>query len=140
MRATIRPASPADIPRIMQIRHAVRENRLSDPDLVTSADCAAFIEHSDIWVWVEDDLILAFAAGDTRNGWIWALFVDPDHEGRGIGQALLPLACDTLRNGGHTSATLSTTAGTRADRFYRRNGWTAIGTNEKGEIVFQKPI
>jgi GNAT superfamily N-acetyltransferase len=140
MRKTIRPASPGDIPRIMEIRHAVRETvspiRASLPPPI----CAAFIEHSDIWVWVEDDLILAFAAGDTRNGWIWALFVDPGHEGRGIGQALLPLACDTLRNGGHTSATLSTTAGIRADRFYRRNGWTGIGTNEKGEIVFQKPI
>ena len=57
----------------MEIRHAVRENRLSDPNLVTSADCAAFIEPSDIWVWIEDDPVRAFAAGDTRNGWIWAL-------------------------------------------------------------------
>jgi GNAT superfamily N-acetyltransferase len=85
---TDRRAVPSDIQRIMTIRHAVRENRLSDPNSVTAADCAAFIERSEIWVWEEDGLILGFSAGDVRIGWIWALFVAPGHEGRGIGRAL----------------------------------------------------
>jgi GNAT superfamily N-acetyltransferase len=136
----IRRAGRADVPRIMQIRHAVRENRLSDPNSVTAADCVAFMERSEFWVWEEDGVILGFAAGDPRNGWIFALFVDPEHEGRGIGRALLPLACATLRSVGYDIATLSTSPGTRAERFYRTNGWAAIGTNSKGEFVFEKRL
>jgi ribosomal protein S18 acetylase RimI-like enzyme len=136
----IRRAVPADVPRIMTIRHAVRENRLSDPNSVTPADCAAFIDRSEIWVWVEEGLILGFAAGDLRDGWIWALFVAPGHEGRGIGRTLLRLACETLRNSGYSVATLSTDKGTRAERFYRADGWTETGKNEKGELVFEKQL
>jgi GNAT superfamily N-acetyltransferase len=122
----------------MEIRHSVRENRLSDPNLVTASDCAAFLARSEIWVWVENGVVQGLAAGDTRDGWIWALFVAPGCEGRGIGQALIALACETLRNAGYTVATLSTVEDTRAERFYRTNGWTAIGRNEKGEVVFQR--
>jgi GNAT superfamily N-acetyltransferase len=136
----IRRAVHADVPRIMTIRHAVRENRLSDPNAVTAAHCVAFIDRAEIWVWVEDGLIQGFAAGDPRDGQIFALFVEPSREGRGIGQALLPLACATLRNAGHTIATLSTDPGTRGERFYRANGWTPTGVNGKGEIVFEKRL
>jgi GNAT superfamily N-acetyltransferase len=122
----------------MEIRHSVQENRLSDPSLVTPADCAAFIERSEIWVWTEEGIVQGLSAGDTRDGWIWALFAAPGYEGRGIGQALIPLACETLREGGYTVATLSTDEGTLAERFYRANGWTMIGRNQKGELVFQK--
>jgi GNAT superfamily N-acetyltransferase len=138
--ATIRKAVHADVQRIMQIRHAVRENRLGDPNAVTAADCTAFIDRAEIWVWAEDGAILGLAAGDPRAGSIFALFVDPAHEGRGIARALLPLACDTLRAAGLKAATLSTDPGTRAERFYRMNGWIEVGRNHKGEIVFQRPL
>src|SRR5690348_12204788 len=93
----IRRAIQGDVARIMEIRHSVRENRLSDPNLLTGKDCAEFIERSEIWVWEEDGIVQAFAAGDIRDGWIWALFVAPEYEGRGIGKALLSMACETLR-------------------------------------------
>jgi ribosomal protein S18 acetylase RimI-like enzyme len=138
--ADIRRAVHGDVPRIMSIRHAVLENRLSDPNSVTPADCIAFIDRSEIWVWVEDETILGFAAGDPSNGQIFALFVDPKHERRGIGRALLSLACATIRNAGHCVATLSTDPGTRAERFYRADGWMTTGVNSKGEIVFEKRL
>ena len=124
----------------MEIRHSVRENRLSDPNLVTGKDCAEFIERSEMWVWEEDGIVQAFAAGDIRDGWIWALFVAPEYEGRGIGKALLSMACETLRNAGYTVANLSTAAGTRAARFYAENGWTLISNNGRGEVLFNKQL
>lgn len=136
----IRRAVQTDIRRIMEIRYSVRENRLSDPNLVTATDCEAFIKRSEIWVWEEDGAVQGFAAGDARDGWIFGLFVAPQYEGRGIGQALLPLACETLRKAGYTIAKLSTVAGTRAERFYRTNGWTTTGKDQKGELVFQKRL
>jgi GNAT superfamily N-acetyltransferase len=136
----IRRAIQGDVARIMEIRHSVRENRLSDPNLVTGKDCAEFIERSEIWVWEEDGIVQAFAAGDIRDGWIWALFVAPEYEGRGIGKALLSMACETLRNAGYTVANLSTAAGTRAERFYMENGWTSVSNNRRGEVLFNKQL
>ena len=136
----IRRAIQSDVARIMEIRHSVRENRLSNPNLVTADDCAEFIERSEMWVWEEDGIVQAFAAGDIRDGWIWALFVAPEYEGRGIGRALLSMACETLRNAGYTVANLSTAAGTRAERFYTEDGWTLVNENGRGEVLFNKPL
>jgi GNAT superfamily N-acetyltransferase len=136
----IRRAIQGDVARIMEIRHSVRENRLSNPNLVTGKDCAEFIERSEMWVWEEDGIVQAFAAGDIRDGWIWALFVAPEYEGRGIGRALLSMACETLRNAGYTVANLSTAAGTRAERFYLENGWTVVNNNQRRELLFNKPL
>ena len=93
-----------------------------------------------IWVWEEAGAVQAFAAGDVRDGWIWALFVAPEYEGRGIGRALLSMACETLRNAGYTVANLSTAAGTRAERFYTENGWTLVSNNRRGELLFNKQL
>jgi GNAT superfamily N-acetyltransferase len=136
----IRRATPADVARISEIRFAVRENRLADPSRVTPADVAWFIEHPGIWVWDDGGRIVGFAAADPRDATIWALFVDPAHERRGIGRALLDAACGVLRAAGHPFATLTTDPGTRAERFYRAGGWTAVGRNARGEIVFQSPL
>lgn len=136
----VRKARSTDIPRLVQIRSAVRENILSDPSRVTMADYRWFIDNSTIWTWVEDEQIVGFAAGDPRDGTIWALFVDPSREGRGIAQVLLPLACSTLRQAGHKTVTLGTDPGTRAERFYRRNGWVPVGHKANGEILFRLEI
>jgi GNAT superfamily N-acetyltransferase len=136
----IRRAVQSDVARIMEIRHLVRENRLSDPNLVTTEDCAEFIARSEIWVWDAEGVVQGFAAGDIRDGWIWALFVAPEYEGRGIGKALLSMACETLRNAGYAVANLSTAEGTRAERFYRKNGWTAVNKNGRSELLFKKRL
>ena len=95
MSGHIRRARLEERPRISEIRFAVRENQLLDPSRVTDADYHWFSENPGIWVWEEDGHILGFSAADTRDGTIWALFIDPDHEGRGIGRALLrrPATC-----------------------------------------------
>jgi GNAT superfamily N-acetyltransferase len=134
-----RRATYADVPRIMEIRHAVRENRLSDPNSVTAADCIAFIDRAEMWVCTDAaGEVQGFSAGDPRDGSIWALFVDPPHEGRGIGRVLLARACHTVRSAGFSTATLNTAPGTRAERFYRMDGWIETGRSAKGEIVFQR--
>src|SRR4029453_18438839 len=137
MSGHIRRALLEERPRVMEIRFAVRENRLGDPSRVTDADYQWFSENPGIWVWEEDGRILGFSAADTRDGSIWALFIDPEHEGRGIGRALLTKACAVLRDAGHPAATLTTDPGTRADRFYREAGWTALEIDRRGEQVFR---
>ena len=137
----IRPAVRADIPRIFEIRHGVRENRLTDPGAVTEADAKRFIEQGALWVWQESDSPVAgFSASDRSGGSIWALFVAAGHEGKGIGRALLQQACEALREAGHREAWLTTEPGTRAERHYRAAGWTASGYSPKGELIFRKAL
>jgi len=137
----IRPATAGDIPRIFEIRHSVRENRLSDPGAVTETDAMWFVDNGTLWVWHEPDApITGFSACDTSDGTVWALFVAPGHEGKGIGRALLQTACDALRAAGHREARLTTSPGTRAERHYRAAGWIANGYSQKGELIFQKRL
>lgn len=133
----IRRARPEDHPRVTEIRMSVKENILRDPSRVTVADYKWFEENPGVWVWEEDGRILGFSAADTRDGSIWALFIDTAHEGRGIGRALFAKACDVLREAGHTTGSLTTDPGSRADRFYQRAGWKVLGTTERGERIFE---
>jgi GNAT superfamily N-acetyltransferase len=134
--AMIRRAQTKDVPQLMRIRASVRENILSDPAKVPASLVVEFIGHSGIWLWEENGAVLGFAAADTRDGSIWALFIEPAAEGRGIGRALLPRALDDLRAKGWKQARLSTDADSRADRFYRRNGWTPRELLPNGERLF----
>jgi GNAT superfamily N-acetyltransferase len=137
----IRLATRGDIPRIFEIRHGVGENRLTDPGAVTDADADRLIDAGALWVWQKaDGLVAGFSASDRHNGLIWALFVAPGHESKGIGRALLAKACEALRDAGHREAWLTTEPGTRAEHHYRAAGWTASGYSEKGELIFRKAL
>jgi GNAT superfamily N-acetyltransferase len=136
MPALIRRATDADRDRISEIRFSVKENVLRDRSRVTPDMVTWFIDNPGIWLWEEDGKVLGFSAADTRDGTIFALFIDPKHEGRGIGRALFARALDSLREAGHSTGSLTTQPGSRADRFYQRAGWKVIGTSERGERIF----
>lgn len=65
---------------------------------------------------------------DPTLGDLYALYLDPDHWGRGIGYALQTAALDRLGTHGFTHAGLWVLDGNeRALRFYQRTGWTDTG-------------
>ena len=123
----IRNARESDILRLMEIRAAVRENPLRDASRVTLADYQWFIVNPGIFVWEEGGRIVGVSAADPRDGSIWALFLDQAYEGRGIAQLLFKRACLVLRNAGYKRMWLTTSAGTRAEKFYRKAGWVVVG-------------
>lgn len=133
----IRKAARADITRLKEIRSAVAENILTNPDLVTDKDYEWFIESGLLWVWDENDTIKGFAAGDSRKGWIWALFVDPVYEGMGIGRILFSYACQDLCNAGFKEIFLSTDENSRAATFYRAAGWQQVKKLNENEAVYR---
>jgi GNAT superfamily N-acetyltransferase len=112
-------------------------NVLRDRRRVTHDMITWFIDNPGIWLWEEDGRVLGFSAADPRDGTIFALFIDPQHEGRGIGRALFARALDCLREAGHATGALTTEPGSRADRFYQRWGWKVVGTTERGERLFE---
>jgi GNAT superfamily N-acetyltransferase len=134
----IREAIPDDIPHIQIVRNSVRENMLSDPALVSDADCLEYItQRGKGWVCEIEKQITGFAIADLQENNIWALFVHPDHVSKGIGKALHARMLDWYFEQNKTEAWLSTAPGTRADSFYRKRGWKETGIYGKGEIRFE---
>lgn len=136
----IRKATASDHARIHAIRMGVRENMLSDPSLVTAEEVDWYREQAIFLVAEEAGEVVAFTCANHQTGLIWALFVDPEHEGRGHGRALLDAALAGLAAAGHAQAWLTTGSETRAERFYRRHGWREMGRSIDGQIVFIRTL
>lgn len=133
-----REALVSDIPQIQLVRNAVKENMLSDPALVSDADCEEFMTvRGKGWVCTADDIVVGFAIADLKDNNIWALFIDPAFEGRGIGKQLHRLMMDWYFNQDKDHVWLGTAPGTRAEKFYANQGWTATGTVHKNETKFE---
>ncbi len=110
---------------MLRIRLAVNENRLRDPGRVTPQMYEDFLERDGRgWVAQIDGVTVAFSYANRLDGSIWALFVDPEHEGKGLAKVLLGLATAWLFESGFAEIMLDTGTGTRADLFYARQGWT----------------
>jgi GNAT superfamily N-acetyltransferase len=132
-----RIARAGDIAAMSAIRLAVRENRLTDPARVTAQMYADYLDLLGRgWVCERDGAIAGFAYADRPEGSIWALFVDPAHEGLGIGKHLLALATGYLFDHGHAQVVLTTGPGTRADRFYIAQGWRRSHAEGEREASF----
>ena len=136
----LRKADRTDMPRLTEIRMAVTENVLTDPQSVTPADVTWFLDHAAIWVTELDGVVRGFAAGDPRDASVWALFVEPGYEGRGFGRTLMRRVCDEFAASGIANVWLRTGAGTRAARFYRRDGWVEDGVHATGDVIFRKQL
>lgn len=133
-----RQALLSDIPGIQRVRHAVKENRLSDPSLVPDSDVADYITRRGRgWVCTGKDGIIGFAIVSLTDQNVWALFVDPEAEGQGIGSRLHRDMLDWYFTQTNETLWLSTSPGTRAETFYRKAGWTETGLYGKGEIRFE---
>ena len=137
MKFAIRVASAADVPCMHRLRTRVRENRLSAPHLVSEASYLPHVKTGSTWVAETPGRVLGFAAVDAVEKRVWALFVDPDAEGHGIGRALHQRMLSWAQEQSIKKLTLSTDQGTRAAQFYQRAGWTKVSTTLAGEAVFR---
>jgi len=136
-RLHFRRAVEADVPAIRRIRNAVKENTLPDPERVTYQMCVDYLEALGRgWVCETGDTVVGFSYASRHDSSIWAVFVLPEFEGRGIGRRLLDEAVGWLFGLGHASVSLSTTANTRADRFYQALGWTRGAMKDEVEVCF----
>jgi GNAT superfamily N-acetyltransferase len=134
----IREALPTDIPQIQIVRNLVKENRLPDPALVPDSDVEDFItRRGKGWVCEETQQLVGFAIADLEDDNIWALFIDPAFEGKGIGKLLHDKMLNWYFDQNKESVWLSTDRGTRAEMFYRKAGWRETGPHGKGEVKFE---
>jgi len=133
-----REANINDIKQIQSVRNSVKENVLSNPSLVTDKDCEEFLfSRGKGWVCEIENNIVGFAIADLKENNIWALFVQPDFEKRGVGRKLHETMLTWYFEQTKEKVWLGTAPDTRAETFYRTLGWKEIGTHGKGEIKFE---
>jgi GNAT superfamily N-acetyltransferase len=132
-----REANEGDIPGIQLVRNSVKENRLSNPLLVKDEDCLAFIsKRGKGWVCEVDSRIAGFAIAELQEHNVWALFIHPEWENLGIGKKLHKQMLDWYFSKTSQTIWLGTAPGTRAEEFYRRQGWRETGMHGN-EIKFE---
>jgi ribosomal protein S18 acetylase RimI-like enzyme len=88
---------------------------------------------------LDGDLVVGFCSvgaspnedADEQNGEVFAIYVDPQAMGKGIGSALMTEAVAKLREEGFTHATLWVLASNAPSiRFYEHQGWAADGATK----------
>jgi GNAT superfamily N-acetyltransferase len=136
-----RPALNADIPQIQVVRNSVKENMLSDPALVPDKDVEDYINNRGKgWVCEINNNIVGFAIISITDNNVWALFIQPGYEQKGIGRQLHDKMMNWYFSQTTVTAWLGTAPGTRAEAFYRKAGWRETGTHGKGEIKFEMTV
>ncbi len=133
-----REATLADIPQLQHIRVSVKENVLYDPSVVPVSDVTHFLAvRGKGWLCATDDVVAGFAIANLQGNNIWALFVMPGYEGKGIGRGLQKIMLDWYFGQTDKTVWLGTAPRTRAEEFYLRSGWKATGMKANGETGFE---
>lgn len=133
----VRQATAADATAMHRVRLSVTENRLVSVALTEQHYIAAIQQTGRGWVVEVDGEVVGFAVGNAQTGNIWALFVEPGHEGKGYGRQLHDVMVAWLWEQGRGGLWLTTDAGTRAERFYQQAGWARTGAAADGEVRFE---
>lgn len=143
---TIRAVQASDVDLLFEIRCSVRENLQTRVELaelgITSNSVMEMIESGDYVSFIArcDDVDAGFTMAKISERYIFACFVRPSFEGRGIGRLLMTITeCELLKRGIDT-AWLTTEAdySFRAVGFYRALGWTEARRLDDGQIRFEK--
>jgi putative acetyltransferase len=122
----IRRAGLDDMPAVAVLhRHTLRTSLPFLPELHTPAEDLAFfgdrvLPTSEVWVVDEGAGPIAYAA--RGDGWLRLLYVHPDHQGRGLGDALLAKA----REGVDALQLWTFQQNARARRFYEQRGFVLV--------------
>lgn len=131
---TVRDAMPVDIDQMHRVRLSVRENALTETSAVTPGSYARLLQaQGRAWVAEAGGEIAGFGVLDLTKANVWALFVDPHSECRGIGSALHQRAITCAAASGLKRLWLTTGVKTNAERFYFRRGWRDAGIVQPGE-------
>ncbi|MDF0733213.1 GNAT family N-acetyltransferase [Pseudomonas entomophila] len=144
MSATLRLATTRDIEVLFDIRTSVEQNHLSREQMaelgITAAVLAEAIgEAPCAWIAECQGQAVGFVMVDHGQGEVFALFVRPRHEGKGVGKSLLQQAEAALFQH-HEVIHLTTDGaqGIRANGFYRHLGWVCTGAVDARDVRYEK--
>lgn len=144
MQPLIRLATQADIDTLFAIRTAVVQNHLSreqmaDLGITPQVLADSMREAPCVWIAEVDGLPAAFSMVDLEGGEVFAMFVQPGYEGRGLGRQLMAVAEAALFEK-HQTLFLVTDGRDeiRANGFYQRLGWSQVGRVDGDDVRYEK--
>ena len=136
-----REATNNDIEKMHAVRIAVTENPLPDPEMISPAEYDQFINfRGKGWVCESGNIVFGFAIVDLMKNNVWALFVHPGFEHKGIGKRLHDVMLNWYFTQTNQTIWLGTAPKTRAENFYRKAGWRETGKRLNGEIKFEMSL
>jgi len=138
----IRLATEADVEAVFHIRTSVRENHLSLEEMeamgiTPDAIREAIMAEPCAWLAEADGGAVGFAMVNAVEGCVFAAFVLPEREGRGLGRRLMAEAEASLFRQ-HETIWLETDGRSRASGFYAHLGWKPTASYENGDVRFEK--
>ena len=134
----LREATIDDIDNYMIVRMAVKENVLNNPVLVPREDNIDYLtKFGKGWVYEIENKIVGFSIVGLTQRNVWALFVHPEFEGKGIGKKLHDVMIDWYFEQTREKIWLGTEQNTKAETFYKKNGWTEAGMHGDDETKFE---
>jgi len=144
MENLVRLATLADIDTLFAIRTAVLQNHLSRAQLadlgITPQVLADSIREAPcVWVAHVNGQPAAFSMVNLAEGEVFAMFVHPAYEGRGLGRRLMAVAEAALFER-HDRLFLVTDGRDeiRANGFYQRLGWSKVGQVDGDDVRYEK--
>lgn len=144
MQTIIRVATQDDVDTLFAIRTSVLQNHLSreqmaDLGITPEALSDSIREAQCVWIAEVDGQPAAFSMVDLAEGEVFAMFVRPSYENRGLGRQLMAVA-ETALFKLHETLFLITDGRDeiRANGFYRRLGWSVVGRVDADDVRYQK--
>ena len=144
MQIVIRTATLDDIDTLFAIRTSVVQNHLSREQMtalgITPLGLAQSIrEATCVWIAEVEGQPAAFSMVDLDAGEVFAMFVLPAYEGRGLGRRLMAVAEAALFE--HHDTLYLITDGRdsiRANGFYQRLCWSVVDRVDGDDVRYEK--
>ncbi|ECB5849787.1 N-acetyltransferase [Salmonella enterica subsp. enterica serovar Stanley] len=142
MGTDIRQALITDVESIFDVRTSVRENHLSREEMrqmgITESSVANMIQNSCCaWVAIDGMKVVGFSMVLHENGCLFAAFVLPEYENKGIGRELL-MRAETELFKHHEVIWLETEKNSRAAKIYKHLGWVKKIETDKDHVRLEK--
>jgi GNAT superfamily N-acetyltransferase len=138
----IRRAVVKDVDAIFDVRTCVIENHMTEEQLaemgVTRESTRQVILDDSLPIWCAfvEDKMAGFVSIKIEDSELFALFVRPECEGKGIGGALHDVAvnwwCEHHPN---EALNLNTEQSARAFTFYQKRGWVLVAGEPKSHML-----
>lgn len=145
MTVTVRQAVEADVETLFDIRTSVRENLQNREELaqlgVTPESVAELLRgNGRAWLALVNGEPAGFSLANADEGTVFAMFIRPEHEGKGLGRRLMAEAEGWLFSRGWPEIWLLTGVdpSLRAHGFYRRLGWRLSGPHADQQVRYVK--
>ncbi|MGR3890664.1 GNAT family N-acetyltransferase [Pseudomonas sp. 1152_12] len=144
MQTLIRVATLDDIDTLFAIRTSVVQNHLSREQMsdlgITPQVLADSIREAPcVWIAEVEGQPAAFSMVDLAAGEVFAMFVQPGFEGRGLGRRLMAVAEAALFERHHTLYLVTDGRDEiRANGFYQRLGWSKVDRVKGDDVRYEK--